>query len=57
MPFVKIYIHFVWSTKNRTPFLNSADLRKEVWKHIKENSVQKKSLLIASMATQNIAIA
>jgi putative transposase len=42
MPFVKIYIHFVWSTKNRTPFLNSPDLRKEVWKHIKEKSVEKK---------------
>jgi REP element-mobilizing transposase RayT len=27
MPFVKVYIHFVWSTKNREPFLDSSELR------------------------------
>jgi putative transposase len=41
MPFVKIYIHFVWSTKNREPLLNSADLRKKVWEHIKDNAKEK----------------
>lgn len=41
MAFVKVYIHFVWSTKNREPFLNSFDLRKKVWKHIKENAKEK----------------
>jgi len=41
MPFTKIYIHFVWSTKNRIPFLNSLDLRKKVWSHIKENASSK----------------
>ena len=41
MPFVKVYIHFVWSTKNREQFLDSADLRSKVWKHIKENAKEK----------------
>ena len=41
MPFTKVYIHFVWSTKNRFPFLNSLDLRKQVWNHIKENATSK----------------
>jgi len=41
MPFVKVYIHFVWSTKKRYPFLDSYELRTMVWNHIKENAVQK----------------
>ena len=41
MPFVKVYIHSVWSTKNRIPFLNSKDLRINVWKHIKQNASEK----------------
>ncbi len=41
MPFVKVYIHFVWSTKNRVPFLNTASARKQTWQHIKENSIKK----------------
>jgi len=41
MPFATVYIHFVWSTKDRQPFLNSPELRKKVWEHIKENALQK----------------
>jgi REP element-mobilizing transposase RayT len=41
MPFIKVYIHFVWVTKNRTPFLDSPDLRKKVWMHILENARSK----------------
>ncbi len=41
MPFVKVYIHFVWSTKNREPFLDSTELRKQVWQHIKEKAKEK----------------
>ena len=41
MPFVKVYIHFVWSTKNRYPFLDSKELRLKVWKHIRENAKEK----------------
>ena len=41
MPFIKVYIHFVWSTKNRVPYLNSSDLRTNVWKHMRENAIKK----------------
>lgn len=41
MPFVKVYIHFVWSTKNRQPFLDTKELRFKVWNHIKENAKEK----------------
>ena len=41
MPFIKTYIHFVWSTKNREPYLNTKELRQKVWKHIQENAQQK----------------
>ncbi len=41
MPYLKIYIHFVWSTKNREPFLNTLESRQLVWNHIKENAVGK----------------
>jgi putative transposase len=45
MPFIKVYIHFVWSTKNRFPYLNSSEIRQQVWNHIKENS-EKKDIFI-----------
>ncbi len=38
MPFIKVYVHFVWSTRHREPFLDSRELRKEVWRHMKENA-------------------
>lgn len=41
MPFIKIYIHFVWSTKNRIPHLDSKELRQKVWRHILENTKEK----------------
>ena len=41
MPFVKVYIHFVWSTKNRYPFLSSKELRLKVWNHIRANAKEK----------------
>ncbi|WP_315056771.1 IS200/IS605 family transposase [Chryseobacterium indoltheticum] len=41
MPFIKIYIHLVFSTINRIPFLNSTEVRVKVWKHIKENASSK----------------
>jgi putative transposase len=41
MPFIKIWIHFVWATKNRYPFLTS-NIRQDVFKHIKENGPLKK---------------
>lgn len=41
MPYTKVYIHCVWSTKNRIPYLDSPDLRKQVWMHIKNNAIEK----------------
>ncbi|MDD3320945.1 MAG: IS200/IS605 family transposase [Paludibacter sp.] len=41
MPFVNVYIHFVWSTKNREPFLETKEIRDKVWFHIKENAKKK----------------
>ncbi len=40
MPWVKIWIHFVWSTKNREPLLTE-DIKQEVFQHIRENAEQK----------------
>lgn len=41
MAFIKIYIHLVFSTKNRDPFLNTFEIRLKVWKHIKEYATEK----------------
>ncbi len=41
MPFISIYVHIVFTTKNRFPFLNTMELRKKVWKHIFENAKSK----------------
>lgn len=41
MPLIKIYIHFVWSTKNRIPFLDTKEIRQQVWQHIRENAKEK----------------
>lgn len=40
MPHVKVWIHFVWSTKNREPFL-SEKIRKKVFEHIRANAKEK----------------
>lgn len=41
MPFVNVYIHFVFSTKQRFPFLDTIDLRNKIWEHIKTNAKDK----------------
>jgi len=41
MPYIKVYIHFVWSTKDRVPYLDSKEKRKQVWEHIRENAKTK----------------
>ena len=41
MPFIRVYIHFVWSTKNRYPFLKTKEMRLKVWNHIRENAKEK----------------
>lgn len=41
MSWVSVYMHMVFSTKNRVPFLNSKELRKQVFQHIKANAAEK----------------
>ena len=40
MPFTKIWIHIIWSTKNREKIITK-ELKRLLLKHIKENSVLK----------------
>ena len=40
MPFVRVWIHFVWSTKDRQPIL-SEEIRKRLFSHILENARDK----------------
>jgi len=47
MAYVKIWIHAVWGTKNRFPYL-SGDIRKQVIDHIRENA-KKKGIFIDSI--------
>lgn len=55
MPYVKLYIHLVFSTKNRIPFLKTPELREKVWKHIREMQKLKEYTLILSMVILIIA--
>ncbi len=41
MPYINVNIHFVWSTKNRIPFLATKDQRMALWLHIKDNAKKK----------------
>ena len=40
MPYINVWIHLVWTTKNRHPFLIK-DIRPQVFAHIKENAKTK----------------
>jgi putative transposase len=41
MSWVKVYVHYVFSTKNRIPFLSSKEIRHKVYEHIIENAKEK----------------
>ena len=41
MSWVRIWVHLVFSTKNREPFLHSEELRKQFFQHIKTNAEEK----------------
>jgi REP element-mobilizing transposase RayT len=40
MPFIKIWVHLVWATKERKPLLK-AEIRQAVFKHIRANALSK----------------
>jgi putative transposase len=44
MPWIKVWLHFVWCTKDRFPFLQDG-VRTRVFEHIRENA-RKKSIHI-----------
>ncbi|HEX6124416.1 MAG TPA: IS200/IS605 family transposase [Pyrinomonadaceae bacterium] len=41
MPWIKVWLHFVWCTKERFPFLQDG-IRTRVFEHIRENAISKK---------------
>ena len=41
MSYVRVYIHYVFSTKNRAPYLSSKTTRFKLHKHIKDNAKEK----------------
>jgi|SRR5690606_22974373 len=47
MSWVRVWVHLVFSTKNRVPFLDSAGLRKRVYDHVRENAFKKNIFLEA----------
>jgi REP element-mobilizing transposase RayT len=40
MGYIKIYVHFVWTTKNREPLLKK-EIRETIFSHIRENARSK----------------
>ena len=48
MSWVRVWIHLVYSTKNRKPFLNPLQLRELVFQHIQENA-DKKGIHLAAV--------
>ena len=40
MPWIKVWIHFVWSTAEHFPYLND-EIRKDVFAHIRDNARSK----------------
>lgn len=40
MPYTKVFIHYIWATKNREPLI-SKDLKPLLLQHIKENAIKK----------------
>ncbi|MFC0426960.1 transposase [Chryseobacterium scophthalmum] len=42
MSYLKIYIHIVFSTKNRIPYFSTLEQHIKVWRHIKENAIEKR---------------
>ncbi len=40
MPWIKVWLHFVWSTKNREPLLTD-EIRYKVFRHVRENAKKK----------------
>ena len=46
MPVIKVYLHFVWTTKNRIPYLPTLEIRNLMWDHIALNAKKKGIFLL-----------
>lgn len=44
---INVFLHFVWATKNRTPYLITPEIRKLVWQHIEINAKAKGIYILA----------
>ncbi|MFK7970370.1 MAG: IS200/IS605 family transposase [Bacteroidia bacterium] len=44
MPYIRVWVHFVWSTKHREPLLTDK-VRASLFEHIKENALSKNIFL------------
>jgi REP element-mobilizing transposase RayT len=44
MPFIRVWIHFVWATKNRQPLLTD-EIRPALFDHITQNAITKNIFL------------
>ena len=40
MSYIKVYVHYVWTTKDRYPFLSDS-VRSQIFAHIRENAKKK----------------
>ena len=40
MPFIRIWVHLIWATKNQEPLLTD-DIRQPIFQHIKDNAIKK----------------
>ena len=38
MPYLKVYVHFAWSTISKISFLAKKEIRKIIWSHIRTNA-------------------
>jgi len=45
MSWIRIWVHLVFSTKNRQPFLKTPEVRKSLFEHLRENAKEKKIYL------------
>ncbi len=44
MSYIRVYVHYIWSTKNRMPLLTK-EIRDKVFQHIRENAKKKNIFL------------
>lgn len=42
--YIKVYVHYIWATKNRMPLLTK-DIRYKVFQHIRDNAKRKNIFL------------